>query len=112
MKRKAEGADNMLARVIDWHERSSKEHIKKNEEAVSSMERALEILDGYLFVDDRPPVEAEIARIKWLRPCATRSPRSTSLPRSSRRGRKRRLWARGSPVLVRQAWALPDRPES
>ena len=58
VKCKAEGADNMLARVIDWHERSSKEHIKKNEEAVSSMERALEILDGYAFIDDRP-VEVE-----------------------------------------------------
>ena len=59
VKRKAGGADNMLARVLDWHERSSKDHIKKNEEAVSSMERALEILDGYLFIDDRPPVEVE-----------------------------------------------------
>jgi len=59
VKRKAEGGDNMLARVLDWHERSSKDHIKKNEEAVSSMERALEILEGYLFVDDRPRVEAD-----------------------------------------------------
>ena len=59
VRRKAEGADNMLARVLDWHERSSKDHIKKNEEAVSSMERALEILDGYLFIDDRPRVEAD-----------------------------------------------------
>jgi curved DNA-binding protein CbpA len=60
VRRKAEGADNMLARVLDWHERSSKDHIKKNEEAVASMERALEILDGYLFIDDRPPpAEAE-----------------------------------------------------
>ncbi len=59
IRRKAEGADNMLARVLDWHERSSKDHIKKNEEAVASMERALEILEGYLFVDDRPKVETE-----------------------------------------------------
>ncbi len=59
VRRKADGADNMLARVLDWHERSSKDHIRKNEEAVASMERALEILDGYLFIDDRPPVEAE-----------------------------------------------------
>ncbi|MGZ5849872.1 MAG: J domain-containing protein [Methyloceanibacter sp.] len=58
VRRKAQGADNMLARVLDWHERSAKDHIKKNEEAVSSMERALEILDGYAFIDDRP-VEVE-----------------------------------------------------
>jgi curved DNA-binding protein CbpA len=59
VKRKTDGADNMLARVLEWHERASKDHIKKNEEAVSSLERALEMLDGYLFVDDRPPVEVE-----------------------------------------------------
>jgi len=59
VKRKADGADNMVARVLEWHERSSKDHIKKNEEAVSSLERALEMLDGYLFIDDRPPVEVE-----------------------------------------------------
>jgi curved DNA-binding protein CbpA len=59
VKRKADGADNMVARVLEWHERSSKDHIRKNEEAVSSLERALEMLDGYLFIDDRPPVEVE-----------------------------------------------------
>jgi curved DNA-binding protein CbpA len=54
-KRKTEGGDNMLLRVLDWHERSSKDLIKKNEDSVASMERALEILEGYSFVDDTPP---------------------------------------------------------
>jgi curved DNA-binding protein CbpA len=54
VKRKADGADNMLARVLDWHERSAKDLIKKSEEAVSSMERALAILDGYSFIEDLP----------------------------------------------------------
>lgn len=52
VKRKANGGDNTLARVLDWHEFATKDHIKKNEAAVSSMERALEILDGYSFTDD------------------------------------------------------------
>ena len=52
VKRKADGADNTLARVLDWHERSAKDLIKKSEDAVSSMERALEILDGYSFIED------------------------------------------------------------
>jgi curved DNA-binding protein CbpA len=54
-KRKTEGGDNMLLLVLDWHERSSKDLIKKNEDSVASMERALEILEGYSFVDDTPP---------------------------------------------------------
>jgi curved DNA-binding protein CbpA len=53
-RRKGEG-DNMLARVLDWHERSSEDLIRKNEESVASMERALEILDGYSFVAEAPP---------------------------------------------------------
>jgi len=52
VRRKANGADNTLARVLDWHEFATKDHIKKNEGAVSSMERALEILDGYSFTED------------------------------------------------------------
>jgi hypothetical protein len=52
VKRKANGEANTLARVLDWHEFATKDHIKKNEGAVSSMERALEILDGYSFTDD------------------------------------------------------------
>jgi curved DNA-binding protein CbpA len=54
-KRKTEGGDNMLLLVLDWHERSSKDLIKKNEDSVASMERALEILEGYSFLDDTPP---------------------------------------------------------
>jgi curved DNA-binding protein CbpA len=54
VKRKAEG-DNALARVLDWHERSTKDLIKKNEDAVSSMARALEILQGYSFMEEAPP---------------------------------------------------------
>jgi curved DNA-binding protein CbpA len=52
VKRKTNGGDNTLAGVIDWHERSAKDHITKHEEAVSTMERALEILDGYAFEDE------------------------------------------------------------
>lgn len=65
VKRKADGADNTLARVLDWHERSAKDLIKKSEDAVSSMERALEILDGYSFIDDLPvdaDAEDQVAR--------------------------------------------------
>jgi curved DNA-binding protein CbpA len=65
VKRKAEGADNTLARVLDWHERSAKDLIKKSEDAVSSMERALEILDGYSFIEDLPvdaDAEDQVAR--------------------------------------------------
>ena len=52
VKRKTKGEDNMLARVLDWHETTAKSHIKQSEEAVSSMERALEILKDYSFADD------------------------------------------------------------
>src|SRR6185437_11643312 len=45
-KRKSDG-DNMIARVLDWHERATADLIRKNEETVTSMERALEILEGY-----------------------------------------------------------------
>ena len=58
VKRKANNEDNMLARVLDWHEVSAKDNVRKNEEAVRAMERALEILEGYSFVDDFPQ-EAE-----------------------------------------------------
>jgi curved DNA-binding protein CbpA len=53
-RRKGEG-DNMLARVLDWHERSSEDLIRKNEESVASMERALAILEGYSFAAEAPP---------------------------------------------------------
>jgi curved DNA-binding protein CbpA len=54
VKRKGKGEDNALARVLDWHERATKDHVKKNEEAVRAMERALEILENYSFADDIP----------------------------------------------------------
>lgn len=53
IQRKAKG-DNMLARVLDWHESSTRLQIDKNEAAVASMERALEILKDYAFTDDLP----------------------------------------------------------
>jgi hypothetical protein len=52
VKRKGAGGDNMLARVLDWHERSAADLIKRNEDAVLAMERALDILQGYSFTDD------------------------------------------------------------
>ena len=52
IKRKSNGQDNMLARVLDWHESSTRILIDKNEAAVSSMERALEILADYSFTED------------------------------------------------------------
>jgi len=52
VKRKADGQANMLARVLDWHETTAKSRIKQSEEAVGSMERALEILKDYSFADD------------------------------------------------------------
>ena len=52
VKRKTNGEDNLLARVLGWHETTAKSHIKQSEEAVSSMERALEILKDYSFADD------------------------------------------------------------
>jgi curved DNA-binding protein CbpA len=57
-KRKANGADNLMARVLDWHEASIKNHIKKSEESVCSLERALEILEDYSFADDLAPLKA------------------------------------------------------
>jgi 5-bromo-4-chloroindolyl phosphate hydrolysis protein len=59
-RRKGEG-NNMLARVLDWHERSTKDLIKKNEASVASMDRALEILKGYSFVDETPPAQDEVS---------------------------------------------------
>ena len=63
IKRKANGRDNLLARVLDWHEASSREQIKKGEASVSSMERALEILKDYSFAEELQPgvTGAEVA---------------------------------------------------
>jgi curved DNA-binding protein CbpA len=53
VKRKGAGEDNALARVLDWHESAAKDSVRKNEDAVRSMERALEILELYSFAEDR-----------------------------------------------------------
>jgi curved DNA-binding protein CbpA len=52
VRRKAQGRDNMLARVLDWHETTAKNNIKRHEEAIGSMQRALEILKDYSFAED------------------------------------------------------------
>ena len=70
VKRKANGEDNTLARVLAWHETTTRSHIKKSEEAVNSMERALEILKDYSFADDfslATPDEVSVALHDALR---------------------------------------------
>ena len=52
-KRKAQGEGNLVARVLDWHEQAIKSHIKKHEESIRFLERALVILEDYSFTDDR-----------------------------------------------------------
>jgi len=59
IKRKANGQENMLAKVLDWHEITSKEQIRKSEAAVSSMERALDILKDYSFAEERPAASGD-----------------------------------------------------
>ena len=54
VKRKANGEDNMLAKVLDWHEIVTRNNIQKNEESVRVMERALEMLRDYSFAEERP----------------------------------------------------------
>ena len=62
IKRKANDKDNMLAKVLDWHEASIRDQIKKNEAAVASMQRALEILVDYSFADElSPDTEDQVA---------------------------------------------------
>ena len=58
-KRKAQGEGNLVAGVLDWHELAIKNHIKKHEEAVRFLERALEILKDYSFGDDLVAAQAE-----------------------------------------------------
>jgi hypothetical protein len=52
VRRKAKGEDNMLAKVLDWHEIATRSNIQKHEESVRSMERSLEILRDYSFADE------------------------------------------------------------
>ena len=66
VKRKGNGEDNALARVLDWHESSAKDSVRKNEDAVRAMERALEILDLYSFAEDRPPAPARRGSIRGV----------------------------------------------
>jgi curved DNA-binding protein CbpA len=58
-KRKAEGDSNLVARVLDWHELAIQKHIKKHEELVRFLERALEILKDYSFADDLVPAQPD-----------------------------------------------------
>lgn len=59
IRRKANGRDNMLAKVLDWHEVSARDQIKKNEAAVASLERALEILKDYSFAEELAPATGD-----------------------------------------------------
>jgi curved DNA-binding protein CbpA len=56
IRHRAEGENNRLAPVLAWHELSSKGQIRKGEEALRSMERALEILRDYWLDDALPEV--------------------------------------------------------
>jgi curved DNA-binding protein CbpA len=58
-KRKGHGEDNLVARVLDWHELAIRNHIKKHEESVRFMERALEILQDYSFTEELQSAEAD-----------------------------------------------------
>lgn len=58
-KRKAEGNDNLVARVLDWHELAIQNHIKKHEASILFLERALEILEDYSFADDMVAAQAD-----------------------------------------------------
>lgn len=58
-KRKAEGDGNLVARVLDWHELAIQNHIKKHEESIRFLERALEILQDYSFSDDLVAAQTE-----------------------------------------------------
>jgi len=58
-KRKAQGDDNLVSRVLDWHELAIQNHIKKHEESIRYLERALEILEDYSFGDDLVAAQTE-----------------------------------------------------
>lgn len=58
-KRKSQGEDNLVARVLDWHALAIQKHIKKHEESIRFLERALEILKDYSFADDLAVAEAD-----------------------------------------------------
>jgi len=58
-KPKGQSDGNLVARVLDWHELAIRNHIKKHEESVRFLERALEILQDYSFTDDLVSAQAE-----------------------------------------------------
>lgn len=58
-KRKAEGDASLVMRVLDWHEVAIKNHVKKHQEQIRFLERALEILQDYSFSDDMVAAQAE-----------------------------------------------------
>ena len=58
-KRKAQGDGNLVARVLDWHELAIKSHIKKHEESIRFLERALEVVQDYSFGDDIAVAQSE-----------------------------------------------------
>ena len=58
-KRKADGDGNLVARVLDWHELAIQNHIKKHQESILYLERALEILEDYSFADDLVAAQTE-----------------------------------------------------
>ncbi len=49
VKHKNKDADNRLARVLAWHERSAKYLIAKDEDGIRTLERALDMLQEYSF---------------------------------------------------------------
>ena len=51
VKHKNKDADNRLARVLCWHERSAKYLIAKDKDAIHTLERALEMLQEYSFAN-------------------------------------------------------------
>jgi curved DNA-binding protein CbpA len=61
IRRKAHGQDNMLVKVLDWHEVSAKDQIRKNEAAVASLKRALEILKDYSFAEELTPAGDDVS---------------------------------------------------
>lgn len=58
-KRKADGDGNLVARVLDWHELAIQNRIKKHEDSVRFLERALEILQDYSFGEDLVAAQAQ-----------------------------------------------------
>jgi curved DNA-binding protein CbpA len=59
LKHKANDSDTRLARVLAWHERSAKYLIKKDEDAIITLERALEIFQEYSFAKGPPAAVAD-----------------------------------------------------